>query len=194
MSHEETEGQKGDTFFQSQAKSPCLQTAQGSLMPHLFFSLTFISWDASWCLFTYLLNMKTIILLEILELCLNVLNKRLCINKSPEFNSRKSFARSRIKWPTPRESALGTSDWLFRLENNGLSRGGKPLSSFSSGHAPSLQTHSPGPWPLCGLALCFVFSRIEVFGIHTLTSIQTHLHPQNNNNESDFPVEFKVKV
>lgn len=182
---------EGTHFLKARQSHP-VSRQHRALWCHTSFSpLMFISWDASWCLFTYLLNMKTIVLLRILEICLNVLNKTLCINKSPEFNSRNSFARSRIKWRTPRESALGASEWLFRLENNGLSRGGKPLSSFPSGHAPSLQIH---PRPLCGLALCFVFSRIKVFRIHTLTSIQTHLHPQNNNNKSDFHVEFKVKV
>lgn len=169
MSHEETESQKGTRFLKA-IQSHYVSRQHRALWCHTSFCpLMFISWDASWCLFSYLLNMKTIVLLKILEICLNVLNKRLCINKIPEFPSRKSFARTRIRWPTSRESALGTSEWLFGLENNGLSRG-EPLRSCSSGHAPSLQIPSLGP--MCGLALCFVFSRIKVFGIHTLTSIQ----------------------
>lgn len=75
--------------------------------PPSLFSLMFLFLDASWSLCSYLLNMKIIKLLENpCNICLNVLNKKFCIEKTLKFNPRTNFASSRTRQPNSRESAF----------------------------------------------------------------------------------------
>lgn len=139
--HEETETQRAESFPQPVTSQQVSRLSTGFVWYHTSFSTNVRFLKCFLMLILLFIEHENNNIAENpCNICLNALNKRLCVNKIPEFNSRKSFARTRTRWPTSRESASRHLWMTSQTWEQWRSRGGSPVSTFSLGQVPCLST------------------------------------------------------